>query len=404
MKKKIMGLLLAASMAVSLAACGNASDSGNASGSAAETDAADGEKDGEASDDSAVDGSVDADGNPSGGAPAALAKEDIHIGAVFNSTQQEEGFTYCFEQGFKALEAEGYEVDYAWDIAESEECETAIESLIAQGCNVIYGLSYGFGEYMADVAEKYPDVYFNHYSGSITGDNMATFFPKIYQSEYLCGIVAGLRTETDEIGFLGSYAIPEVIRMINAFTLGAKSVNPNAEVQVKWTGSWFDPATETAATTELVHSGCDTIIAYLDSMSALVTADELGAWCFGYGTSSIESLPDSFLTNLAFDWGPFLLENVQSIIDGTWTGSSCWIGMEDGNGLVGIGDIYNSADGTQEAVDEAAAGFLTGTLDIWQGEILDNEGNIVVEKDETLSDADLLSMMFFVEGVNGSID
>ena len=383
--KKLASILVACAMAASLAACGSndkaAEDTSNNDNSAAEAPASD---------------VVTASGLP------ALTKDEIHVGAVFNTELGTEGFSYALGQGFKALEDAGYKVDYAFSIPESAEAETAMESLINQGCNVIYATSYGFGEFVANVAARYPDVYFNHYSGSNNADNLATFFPKNFQSEYVCGIVAGLRTSSNQIGYLCSYPIPECVRMVDAFTLGAKSVNPDVTVNVKWTGSWFDPATETATATELVNSGSDVVIAYLDSLNAAIAAADLGAYSFGYATSGYETIPDSYLTSPACDWETFFLDNVQSIVDGTWTGTNHWLGMQDG--LVSLCEMHNLADGTEEKVNEAIDGFTNGTLNIWEGEIYDNQGNLVVAEGESLSDADLLSLNWFVDGVNGSVN
>ncbi len=386
--KKIIALLLAAILVLSLAACASSGTDDTAKNDNAQSDT---QNDAGNSDS----GSTTASGLP------ALTKEEIHIGAVFNTEIGSEGFSHALGEGFQALEDAGYTVDYAFKIPESSECETAIENLINQGCNVIYATSYGFGEFVANVAKRYPDIYFNHYSGSINADNLATFFPKNFQSEYLCGIIAGKRTSSNQIGYLCSYPIPECVRMVNAFTLGAKSVNPDITVNVKWTGSWFDPAVEAATATELVNSGCDVVIAYLDSLNAAIAAADLGAYSFGYATSGYDTIPDSYLTSPACDWESFFLADVQRIIDGTWTGTNQWLGIQDG--LVSLCEPHNLADGTQEIVDKAYDGFANGTLDIWTGEIKDNSGNVVVAKGETLDDAALLSMNWFVEGVNGTI-
>lgn len=380
-QRKMLSFLLAAAMTLSLAACGSAEKPVETA--PVETPA---------QSEPAVE---TASGLP------LLTKEEIHVGAVFNTELGTEGFSYALGQGFKALESAGYKVDYAFSIPESAECETAIENLINQGCNVIYATSYGYGEYVANVAQRYPDIYFNHYSGSNNADNLATFFPKNFQSEYLCGIIAGMRTSSNEIGYLCSYPIPECVRMVNAFTLGAKSVNADVTVNVKWTGSWFDPATETATATELVNSGSDVVIAYLDSLNAAIAAADLGAYSFGYATSGYETIPDSYLTSPACDWETFFVNDVQRISDGTWTGTNQWLGIQDG--LVSLCEMKNLAEGTEELVNEAMDGFKNGTLDIWTGEIKDNEGNVVVEAGATLDDAALLSMGWFVEGVNGSV-
>ena len=380
--KKLASILVACAMAASLAACGS-------NDQAAEQPA-----------DTAAD-NAPAAAETASGLPA-LTKDEIHVGVVFNTEPGTEGFAYAMNLGFKALEDAGYKVDYALNVPESAEAETAMESLINQGCNVIYATSYGFGEFVANVASRYPNIYFNHYSGSNNADNLATFFPKNFQSEYVCGIIAGMRTSSNEIGYLCSYPIPECVRMVDAFTLGAKSVNPDVTVNVKWTGSWFDPATETATATELVNSGSDVVIAYLDSLNAAIAAADLGAYSFGYATSGYETIPDSYLTSPACDWESFFLNDVQRIIDGTWTGTNQWLGMEDG--LVSLCDMHNLADGTEEKVQAAIDGFTNGTLDIWTGEIQDNEGNVAVAEGETLSDADLLSLSWFVDGVNGSVN
>lgn len=369
--KKLAGLLLAIVMVFALAACGSSEPGA----------------------------SENANNNTASGLPA-LTKEEIHIGAVFNTEIGTEGFSYALGMGFKALEDAGYKVTYALNVLESAESETAMESLIAQGCNVIYANSYGFGEFVANVAERYPNVYFNHYSGTNNLNNLATFFPKNFQSEYLCGIIAGMRTETNEIGYLCSYPIPECLRMVNAFTLGAQSVNPDVTVNVKWTGSWFDPATETAVSKELVNSGCDVIIAYVNSLNAAIAAADLGAWSFSYATSGYETIPNSYLSGPACNWEDFLLKDVQRVIDGTWTGSHQWNGIAEG--LVTLCEMKNLAEGTEEKVNAAIEGFKNGTLDIWAGELRDNAGNVVVAEGATMSDVELLTMMWLVEGVNGS--
>ncbi len=378
--KKFTALLSACALILSLTACGSGSPAAGSSAASAP-------------------GSASGAANTASGLPA-LTAEEIHIGAVFNTELGTEGFSYALGQGFQALEDAGYQVDYAFSIPESAECEVAVENLINQGCNVIYATSYGYGEYVANVAARYPDVYFNHYSGSINADNLATFFPKNFQSEYLCGIIAGMRTASNQIGYLCSYPIPECVRMVNAFTLGAKSVNPDVTVNVKWTGSWFDPATETAIATELVNSGSDVVIAYLDSLNAAIAAANLGAYSFGYATSGYGTIPESFLASPACDWKTFFVNDVQRIVDGTWTGTNQWLGMQEG--LVSLTEMYNLADGTEEQVNEAEEGFKNGTLDIWAGPISDNQGNVAVAEGKTLDQAALFSMNWFVEGVNGS--
>ena len=393
--KKLLAMMLCITMVLALAACG-AEPAAPAAAPAAPAAAPAAPAAAPAAP-AAPEAAATASGLP------ALTKDEIVVGAVFNVGAEgaSEGFAYALYQGLEALKATGIKVLYATDIPESSECETAIENLIAQGCNVIYTLSFGYGEYTANMAEKYPNVYFNHYAGSIQKTNMATFFPKNFQSEYLCGIVAGAKTETNQIGYLCSFPIPECVRMVNAFTLGAQSVNPDVQVNVKWTNSWFDPAVESATAKELVNSGSDVIIAYLDSLNAAIGGAELGAYGFGYATSGIEKLPDNFLTNPACDWETFFQNDVQRVIDGTWVGADQWLGMAEG--LVSLGEVYNSSEETLALVEAAKKGFLDGSLNIWEQELVDNQGTVQSPAGETPSDADLLSMMYFLKGVNGTV-
>ena len=331
----------------------------------------------------------------------ALTKDTICIGMLVNGELPGEGFAYSLYKGFKALEDEGIKVLYAANIPESGESKTAMESLIANGCNVIYGCTYGYRDYMIELADKYPDVYFNHYSGDVNKDNLATFFPKDYQGQYLCGIVAGMKTETNQIGYICSYPIPQTVRMANAFTLGVQSVNPDAVVNVKWTNSWFDPALESTTAKDLVNSGCDVISDYLSTLNCAIGAAEKGAYGFGYAFSGYDVIPDTYLTNPACDWVTFFHNDVERIINGEWTGTNQWLGIAEG--LVSLGEVYNSSEECTAKVDEAYQGFADGTLDIWAQEIVDNAGNVVSPEGETFTDEELLNMFFFVQGVNGSV-
>ncbi len=335
----------------------------------------------------------------------AFTKDELKVGFIYSSPIGSEGYIYVHNLGRLALEEMGIKTLYLENIPETSECEKAARDLIQQGCNVIYAVSFGHMEYIANVADEYPDVYFNHCTGYITKNNMSTYMGKIYQAQYLAGIAAGMRTATGKIGFVTTFPIPECVRQVNAYTLGARSVNPTATVEVKWTSSWYDPATEKTAATELLNGGCDVIAAYCDTMNPQMAAAERGAWATGGTSPGGEAVvPNAFLTSAIFDYATFYKQDIQEIMDGTWssTGGFKWRGLDEH--VVKLEGISkNCAPGTKEAVDAAEKGIIDGSLDIWKGELKDNTGVVKVKSGETLTDEQLLALDWFVEGVIGKV-
>ena len=332
-----------------------------------------------------------------------IAKEDLKVGFIYGSSIGDEGYTYAHNLGRLAVEEMGVETMYLENVPETADCEKAARDLIEQGCNVIYAISFGHGEYIANVAPEYPDVIFGHATGYMTADNLSTYMGRMYQAQYLAGIAAGMKTASDKIGFVTTFPIPECVRQVNSFTLGVRSVNPDATVEVKWTSSWYDPATEKAAATELLNTGCDVIAAYCDTLNPQLAASEKGAFAVGCSSPGYDKIPNAYLTAPIFNWGAFYTADIQRIIDGTWQGNaSQWLGME--TGLVAIDEISaNCAEGTAEKVEAAKAAILDGSLQVFAGEIKDNQGNVRVAAGETMTDDALLALDWFVEGVIGSV-
>lgn len=347
----------------------------------------------------------DTDSSDTASGLPSLSMDDLKVGFLYNTTIGSEGYVYVHNLGRLALEDMGIETLYLENVPETSECEKAARDLIEQGCNVIYAVSFGHMEYISNVADEYPNVYFNHCTGYINKDNMSTYMGRIYQAQYLAGVAAGMRTETDKIGFVTTFPIPEVIRQVNAYTLGARAVNPEATVEVKWTSSWYDPATEKTAASELLNGGCDVIAAYCNSMNPQMAAAERGVWATGGTSPGGETVvPDAFLTSAIFDYAAFYKQDIQDIVDGTWSSQDGfkWRGLETGVvKLDGISD--NCAPGTTEKIKELQQDIIEGNLDIWKGEIKDNSGEIKINSDETLTDENLLAFNWFVEGVIGTI-
>lgn len=332
----------------------------------------------------------------------AIKKEDLKVGFVYIGTINDEGYTQAQDKGRLALEEMGIKTMYSESVPENSDCETAIRNLIDQGCNVIYSTSFGFGEWTAKVAKDNPGVYFGHCSGSTRLDNMSTYFGKMIEGRYLAGIVAGKNSASGKIGYVAAMPIPEVIRGINAFTLGAKSVNPDATVEVVWTNTWFDPSVEKQAALELLNKGCDLIAQHQDSTAAQIAAQEKGALAIGYNTPTPNAAPDAYLTAPLFHWEKFIVDDVQKIMDGTWTSRAYWEGLS--SGMVSLDTLSSKCkDGTQPLVDDAQAKIISGDLKIFKGPIKDQNGEVTVADGSEMTDDEIWSMSWFVEGVIGTI-
>jgi basic membrane protein A len=257
-------------------------------------------------------------------------------------------------------------------------------------------------DYTYQMAELNPDIYFLHCSGYKVRENMSTYFGRMYQMRYLTGIVAGLRTESDKIGYLAAFPIPEVVRGANAFALGVKSVNPQATVKLSWSHTWYDPALEQALAFELIDSGCDVIAQHQDTVSPQVAAQMRGVWSIGYNSPMGFFAPDSYLTAAIWNWTPFMIDQVQKVVDGTWVSTEYWGGVEDD--VVRLDGITtNAAPGTQTAVDNALNSIKTG-FTIFEGPIYDNEGNLRIPAGSKMTDAEKLSFDWLVDNIEGVIE
>ncbi|HNQ98038.1 MAG TPA: BMP family ABC transporter substrate-binding protein, partial [Treponemataceae bacterium] len=226
-----------------------------------------------------------------GAASGKITKDNIKVGFVYIGTIDDEGYTQAHDQGRLALNAMGIATAYIEHVAENADCEKAIRDLIDQGCNVVYTNSFGYMDWTIKVAKDHPDVFFGHCSGYKRAANVSTYFGKIYQARYLSGIAAGKKTKVNRIGYVAAMPIPEVIRGINAFTLGIQSVNPKATVEVIWTNTWFDPAVEKQAALELLNKGCDVIAQHQDTTAPQIAAQEKGVFAIGYNSPTASAAP-----------------------------------------------------------------------------------------------------------------
>lgn len=336
-------------------------------------------------------------------AAAGIPADQIKVGFVYIGTVGDMGYNYAHDLGRKALEEQlGVKTVFVENVPESADCEKAIRDLIDQGCNVIYATSFGHGTWALKVAKDHPEVYFGHATGSDTAANLSTYMGKVEEPRYLSGIAAGMKSTSKKIGYVAAMPIPEVIRGINAFTLGVRSVNPDATVEVIWTNTWFDPALEKQAALELINKGCDVIAQHCDSTAAQLAAQEKGVFAVGYNSATFDAAPKAYLTAPLFNWAAFYVEDVKSIIDGTWKSRSYWEGMSaDAVKLDALS--VNCAEGTKEKVEEMEGKIKSGEFTIFSGPLKDNTGKEMVAAGKAMTDDEVWSMNWFVEGVIGTI-
>ncbi|TCK97756.1 nucleoside-binding protein [Natranaerovirga hydrolytica] len=331
-------------------------------------------------------------------------EDEFIVGFIYVSPAGDGGWSTSHDNGRLMVERElGVKTIYRENVVEDQGVENVIREMIDEGANVIFATSYGYMDYVENISSEFPDVAFLHASGTTSTDNMNNYFGRIYQARYLTGIVAGLKTETNHIGYVGAYAIPEVIRGINAFTLGAQSVNSDVEVSVRWTNTWYDPATEKEAAIALLDEGVDIIAQHQDTAGPQQAAEERGVWSVGYHTDMTEVAPDAHMTAAIWDWGPYYVSQVESAMEGNWTPVNYWGGMEDG--IVQISPLTNNApDEAEDILEDIQTSIVEGSFKVFEGPIYNQEGELAVEEGTVLSDDELLSMFWFVQGVNGSID
>ncbi len=336
-------------------------------------------------------------GNDNGSATLQYSKEEIKIGVIhIGNPAAGSGYSYAHDLGIqdmqKNLGLEDSQIVRKNDINDTDPTatETAIRECIDEGCNVIFGTSWGYMDTMEALADEFPNVVFSHGTGyKNNGKNMNNYFGRIYQARYLSGIVAGLKTESDLIGYVAAMGKDnaEVTGGIDAFAMGVASVNPDAKVYVKVTNSWYDPAEETNCAKALIAEGCDVIAQHCDTPNPQLEAEAAGVWGVGYNSDMTKDAPKATLTSTIWNWGAYYTAAAKAVIDGTWDCTNYFGGMVDG--LVDISPLNAElcTEEMQTKVDEAKAKILDGSFNVFDGVIETNEGTTVGEEGKTLDDA-----------------
>lgn len=353
-------------------------------------------------------GKSESNPKPSTSADVAPAgKTPLKIGFVYLGPIGDAGWTYAHERGRQALtEAYGDRIQttYVENVPESAaEAERVFLDLASRGHQLIFGTSFGYMEAMLKIAKQFPDVRFEHATGYKTAPNLGNYAGKMHESAFLAGVVAGHLTRSNVLGFVGAVPIPEVIRNINAFALGARAVNPKATLKVVWVNKWFDPGKEREAAGALAAQHADVLIQNTDSPAVLQLAEEKGLHAFGWDSDMSRFGPKAHLASAVFNWGVYYKKIVGDVLDGGWKAGATWWGIKEGmNDLVSLSDslpveIKTSLGTHRNAVLEK------GTGAIFAGPLQDNTGKEVLAAGTVADDAALLSMNYYVAGVEGKI-
>jgi len=338
-------------------------------------------------------------------APAPAKPEPLKIAFAYVGPVGDGGWTFAHDNGRKAIEKEfGDKVvtSFVEKVPESADAERVIRDMASQGNKLIFGTTFGYMEPMLKVAPDFEDVKFEHATGYKTADNMRTYDSRTYEGAYMAGVIAGKMTKTGTLGVVGSIPIPEVVRNINSFTLGAQSVNPKIKTKVVWVNEWFNPPKETEAATSLINGGADVLFQNTDSSAVLQTAEKMNKRAFGWDSDMTAYGPKAHLGSAIINWGPYYVKATRDALEGKWATGQVWWGVKEG-AIDMVSIAADVPDDTKKRIDEIKAGLKDGSFSIWKGPIMDNTGKELVAKDAVADDKFLGGLKTYVKGVEGKV-
>ena len=339
-------------------------------------------------------------------ATSAMAQDKLKVGFVYVGPVGDGGWTYEHDQARQAVVAEfGDQVEtvYVESVPEGPDAERVMTQMALDGAKLIFTTSFGFMDPTINVAARFPNVMFEHATGYKRADNVSTYSARFYEGRAIQGHIAGKMTESNIIGYIGSYPIPEVIQGINAAYIHARKANPDVQFKIVWAYTWFDPAKEADAAKVLIEQGADVILQHTDSTAPLAAAAEAGNVIgFGQASDMAEYADGPRVSSIINDWAPYYIARVQAMLDGTWTSTDTWDGI--GPGMVGIGEITDRvpADVKAEALALKDA-LASGEYHAFTGPLNKQDGSVWLAEGETPDDGTLLGMNFYVEGIEGTI-
>jgi basic membrane protein A len=344
---------------------------------------------------------------PVAAAPAPAPKpEPLKVAFAYVGPVGDGGWTFAHDNGRKEVEkvyGDKVVTSFVEKVPESADAERVIRDMASQGNKLIFGTTFGYMEPMLKIAADTKDVKFEHATGYKTADNMRTYDSRTYEGAYMAGVIAGKMSKSGTLGVVGSVPIPEVVRNINSFTLGAQSVNPKVKTKVVWVNEWFNPPKETEAATALINGGADVLFQNTDSSAVLQTAEKMGKRAFGWDSDMTAYGPKAHLASAVINWGPYYVKSVGEALEGKWTGgTSSWWGVKEGAiDLVSI--AADVPEDTRKKIEDVKAGLKEGSFSIWKGPITDNTGKVLVAKDTVADDKFLGGLKTYVKGVEGKV-
>ncbi|AJE48526.1 BMP family ABC transporter substrate-binding protein [Celeribacter indicus] len=341
-----------------------------------------------------------------GAALPAFAQDPVKVGFIYVGPRNDGGWSqHHHESAMEMKEHFGDAVELVEQesVPEGPDAERVMTQMALSGADIIFTTSFGYMDATINVAEKFPDVKFEHATGYKTAENVGVYSARFYEGRAVEGFLAGHMTESDKIGYIGSFPIPEVIRGINASYLHAKKVNPEVEMSVIWLNTWFDPAKEADATQALIDNGVDVVLQHTDSTAPQITAQKAGnVYTFGQAADMAEFAPMPRISSIIDEWAPYYIERVQAVIDGTWESDNTWAGI--GDGMVGIGEISSAVPEDIKAEAEALRDSIAdGSYHPFTGPINKQDGSAWLAEGEVADDATLVGMNFYIEGLTGEI-
>lgn len=341
---------------------------------------------------------------PTAAAPAPAAGP-LNIAFAYVGPVGDGGWSFAHDQARKALEKEfgdKIKTTYVESVPEGADAERVLRDMVGQGNKLIFGTTFGYMEPMLKVAADAKDVKFEHATGYKTADNMRTYDSRTYEGAYMAGVIAGGMTKSNVLGVVGSVPIPEVLRNINSFTLGAQSVNPKITTKVVWVNEWFSPPKETEAATALINGGADVLFQNTDSPAVLKTAQEKGKRAFGWDSDMTAYGPKAHLASSIINWEPYYKKATQDVLDGKWATGQSWWGVKEG--AIDIVSIADDVPADLKAkVEEVKKGLKDGSFAIWKGPIVGQDGKEIVAAGAVADDKFLSGINFYVKGVEGKV-
>ena len=334
---------------------------------------------------------------------SGFAAEKLKVAFVYVGPVGDFGYSYQHNEGRLAVEkALGDKVETTFlESVPEPDSDRAIEQLVRAGNKLIFTTSFGYMEPTLKVAAKYPNVFFEHATGYKRSANVATYSAKFHEGRYVQGVIAGKLTKANVIGYVASFPIPEVVSGINAFMLGAQSVNKDIKVKIVWVNTWFDPGKEADAAKVLLSQGADVLSQHTDSAAPLQEAEKAGAVGFGQASDMIKFAPKAQLTAIVNNWAPYYVRRVGQVLDGTWKSESSWDGMAEGT--VGMAPLTNQPEDVVKMAEATEEAIRTGKLHPFTGPITKQDGTVAGEAGKPLPDGDILGMNWYVKGIDDKL-